>query len=104
MTTTISIGAEAMMYVFLLGSFFLMSGGGLVWSAFQDLERGYVNTSGGRGSLPGHYTREHNPEAFYELFMLNIGFAVASTIVGVILIWVAVRMAWPKRPGLRGLF
>lgn len=93
-----------MMYVFLLGSFFLMSGAGLAWSAFQDLEKGYVNTSGGRGSIPGHYTLEQNPEDFYQLFMLNIGFAVISTIVGVILIWVAVRMAWPKRPEQRSLF
>ncbi|WP_167145052.1 hypothetical protein [Pseudomonas sp. OTU750018] len=92
-----------MFSVMILGFFCLLLGIGIGISAFLDISSGSVHIPGYRGSPSAWYSAEHNPEEFASAIQLSIGFASVSAIIGLVLIAVAVRMAFPKRKQYRGL-
>lgn len=92
-----------MLSVLLLGCFFLLLGIGVGVSAFLDISSGSVYIAGHRGSPSAWYTAQHHPEEFESAIQLSIGFASISAIIGLVLITVAVRMAFPKRKQYRWL-
>ncbi|NQD91320.1 hypothetical protein HP532_01475 [Pseudomonas sp. CrR25] len=92
-----------MLSVLLLGCFFLLLGIGVGVSAFLDISSGSVYIAGHRGSPSAWYTAKHHPEEFASAIQLSIGFASVSAIIGLVLITVAVRMAFPKRKQYRWL-
>ncbi|KQO43786.1 hypothetical protein N5E99_07330 [Pseudomonas chengduensis] len=92
-----------MFSVLILGFFFLLLGIGVGVSVFLDISSGSVYIAGHRGSPSAWYNAEHNPEEFASAIQLSIGFASVSAIIGLVLIAVAVRMAFPKRKQYRWL-
>lgn len=92
-----------MFSVLILGFFFLLLGIGVGVSVFLDISSCSVYIAGHRGSPSALYNAEHNPEEFASAIQLSIGFASVSAIIGLVLIAVAVRMAFPKRKQYRWL-
>lgn len=92
-----------MMALLILGSFFLLLGVGVAASTLMDFQQGVMLSQGARGVSSTRILREDDPELFNQLIIMQAGFAVLSAIVGILCLWICIRLAWPRSARLRGL-